>query len=41
MRSLNSKPTKLFSEVSAEELQGLEVALKKIGKGAAALMEEI
>src|SRR5258708_8262379 len=30
---------RVFSELSAEELQGLEVALKKIGKRAAALME--
>jgi MarR family 2-MHQ and catechol resistance regulon transcriptional repressor len=30
---------KLFSELSPEELLGLEVALKKIGKRAAALME--
>jgi MarR family 2-MHQ and catechol resistance regulon transcriptional repressor len=31
---------KVFSELSPEELQGFEVALKKIGKRAAALMEE-
>ena len=31
---------KVFSELSPEELQGLEVALKKIGKRAAALMEQ-
>src|SRR5580704_5857521 len=30
---------RVFSELSPEELQGLEVALKKIGKRAAALME--
>jgi MarR family transcriptional regulator, 2-MHQ and catechol-resistance regulon repressor len=29
----------VFSELSPDELQGLEVALKKIGKRAAALME--
>src|SRR5580700_4409909 len=30
----------VFSELSPEELRGLEVALKKIGKRAAALMKE-
>ena len=30
---------KVFSELSSEELRSLEVALKKIGKRAAALME--
>jgi hypothetical protein len=30
----------VFSELSAEELHGLETALKKIGKRAAALMEQ-
>ena len=30
---------RVFSELSTEELHGLEVALKKIGKRAAALME--
>src|SRR5580698_4375924 len=30
---------RVFSELSAEELRGLEVALKKVGKRAAALME--
>lgn len=30
---------RVFSELSPEELQGLEVALKKIGKHAAALMD--
>jgi hypothetical protein len=30
----------VFSELSSEELRGLEVALKKIGKRAAALMEK-
>jgi MarR family 2-MHQ and catechol resistance regulon transcriptional repressor len=31
---------KVFSELSSEELRSLEVALKKIGKRAAALMEQ-
>ena len=31
---------RVFSELSAEELHTLEVALKKVGKRAAALMEE-
>jgi MarR family 2-MHQ and catechol resistance regulon transcriptional repressor len=31
---------RVFSELSPEELQGLEVALKKIGKRASALMEQ-
>jgi hypothetical protein len=31
---------RVFSELSAEELRGLEVSLKKAGKRAAALMEE-
>jgi MarR family 2-MHQ and catechol resistance regulon transcriptional repressor len=31
---------KVFSELSPEELRGFEVALKKVGKRAAALMEE-
>jgi hypothetical protein len=31
---------RVSSELSPEELRGLEVALKKIGKRAAALMEE-
>ena len=31
---------KVFSELSPEELRGLEVALKKVGKRAAALMED-
>jgi hypothetical protein len=30
----------MFSELSPEELRGLEVALKKVGKQAAALMEQ-
>jgi len=31
---------RVFSELSPEELRGLEVKLKKVGKRAAALMEE-
>jgi MarR family transcriptional regulator, 2-MHQ and catechol-resistance regulon repressor len=31
---------RVFSELSLEELRGLEVALKKVGKRAAALMEQ-
>ena len=31
---------RVFSELSPEELRGFEVALKKVGKRAAALMEE-
>jgi hypothetical protein len=31
---------RVFSELSPEELRGLEVALKKVGKRAAALMEQ-
>jgi MarR family 2-MHQ and catechol resistance regulon transcriptional repressor len=31
---------RVFSELSPEELQGLEVALKRVGKRAAALMEK-
>ena len=31
---------RVFSELSAEELQGLEAALKKVGKRAAALMQQ-
>ena len=31
---------RVFSELSPEELRGLEVALKKVGKQAAALMEQ-
>jgi hypothetical protein len=31
---------RVFSELSAEELRGLEVQLKRVGKRAAALMEE-
>ena len=32
--------SRVFSELSPEELRGLELALKKVGKRAAALMEE-
>ena len=31
---------KVFSELSPDELRGLEVTLKKIGKRAAVLMEQ-
>jgi DNA-binding MarR family transcriptional regulator len=31
---------RVFSELRPEELRGLEVSLKKVGKRAAALMEE-
>jgi MarR family 2-MHQ and catechol resistance regulon transcriptional repressor len=31
---------RVFSELSPEELRGLETALKKVGKRAAALMEQ-
>jgi hypothetical protein len=31
---------RVFSELSSDELRGLEVALKKVGKRAATLMEE-
>jgi hypothetical protein len=31
---------RVFSELNPEELRGLEVALKKVGKRAAALMEK-
>jgi hypothetical protein len=31
---------KVFSELSADELQSLELAPKKVGKRAAALMEQ-
>ena len=39
-RKHSGQMRKVFSELSAEELRGLEVALKKVGKRAAALMEE-
>jgi hypothetical protein len=31
---------RVFSELSPEELRGIELALKKVGKRAAALMKE-
>ena len=31
---------RVFSQLSPEELRGLEVALKRVGKRAAALMEQ-
>jgi hypothetical protein len=31
---------RVFSELSSEKLRGLEVRLKKVGKRAAALMEQ-
>ena len=37
-RNHSSQMRKVFSELNAEELRGLEAALKKIGKRAAALM---
>ena len=39
-RKHSGQMKRVFSELSPEELRGLEVALKKIGKRAAALMEE-
>ncbi len=39
-REHSGQMKKVFSELSPEELCGLEVALKKVGKRAAALMEE-
>ena len=38
-RKHSGQMKRVFSELSAEELRGLEVALKKVGKRAAALME--
>jgi len=38
-RKHSGQMKRVFSELSPEELRGLEVALKKIGKRAAALME--
>lgn len=37
-RKHSGQMRRVFSELSAEELQGLEVALKKVGKRAAALI---
>src|SRR6266550_5323424 len=39
-RKHSGQMKKVFSELSSEELRGLEVRLKKVGKRAAALMEE-
>ena len=39
-RTHSGQMRRVFSELSAEELRGLEVRLKKVGKRAAALMEE-
>src|SRR5215471_12584441 len=39
-RKHSGQMKRLFSELSLEELRGFEVALKKVGKRAAALMEE-
>jgi MarR family 2-MHQ and catechol resistance regulon transcriptional repressor len=40
-RKHSGKMKRVFSELSLDELRGLETALKKIGKRAATLMEEI
>jgi MarR family 2-MHQ and catechol resistance regulon transcriptional repressor len=39
-RKHSSQMRRVFSELNAEELRGLEAALKKIGKRAAALMDQ-
>ena len=39
-RKHSGQMKKVFSELSPEELRGLEAALKKVGKRAATLMEE-
>src|ERR1700674_3801391 len=39
-RKHSGQMRRVFSELSAEELRGLEVALKNVGKRAAALMED-
>jgi len=39
-RKHSGQMRKIFSELSAEELRGLEVVLKKVGKRAAALTEQ-
>src|SRR5271154_6386206 len=39
-RKHSGQMTRVFSELSPEELRALEVALKKVGKRAAALMEQ-
>ena len=40
-RKHSGQMKRVFSELSPEELRGLEGALKKVGKRAAALMEEV
>ena len=39
-RKHSAQMRRVFSELTAQELHGLEVALKKVGKHAAALMEQ-
>ena len=39
-RKHSEQMRKVFSELSPEELRGLEASLKKVGRRAAALMEE-
>ena len=39
-RKHSGQMNRVFSELSTEEVRGLETALKKVGKRAAALMEE-
>jgi MarR family transcriptional regulator, 2-MHQ and catechol-resistance regulon repressor len=39
-RKHSGQMRRVFSELSPQELRGLEVALKKVGKSAAALMEQ-
>src|SRR6266513_1154462 len=39
-RKHSAQMKRVFSELSSDELRGLEVRLKKVGKRAAALMEE-
>jgi MarR family 2-MHQ and catechol resistance regulon transcriptional repressor len=39
-RKHSGQMKRVFSELSSEELRGLETALRKVGKRAAALMEE-
>jgi MarR family 2-MHQ and catechol resistance regulon transcriptional repressor len=40
LRKHSGQMKRVFSELSPEELRGLELALKKVGKQAAALMDE-
>ena len=40
-RKHSGQMRRVFSELSPEELRGLDVALKKVGKRAAALMEQL